>query len=224
MASDMCNRRLARELKAIQKSPMTDPNVYTTPLESNLLEWHYVIEGSKDTPYEGGFYWGKLIFPKQYPLKPPSVMMLTPNGRFRTGRRLCLSMSDYHPESWNPMWSVSTIITGLISFMVETAPTLGSIESSVGQKKKFAHHSLAFNVKDEQFQSLFPELVKKHEELMEERIKLLGESKVMKENEEFANMVPSEDKENEEVLLQGLLAIMAGFVALVSILFAMRFL
>ena len=151
----MCNRRLARELKSIQSNPMTEPNVYTTPLENNLLEWHYVIEGSNDTPYEGGFYWGKLIFPKQYPLKPPSVMMLTPNGRFKTGRRLCLSMSDYHPESWNPMWSVTTIITGLISFMVETAPTLGSIESSISQKKTFARHSLEFNVKDEKFKMLF---------------------------------------------------------------------
>jgi len=218
----MCNRRLARELKSIQSNPMTEPNVYTTPLENNLLEWHYVIEGSNDTPYEGGFYWGKLIFPKQYPLKPPSVMMLTPNGRFKTGRRLCLSMSDYHPESWNPMWSVTTIITGLISFMVETAPTLGSIESSISQKKTFARHSLEFNVKDEKFKMLFPELVTKYEELMQERIRLIGENRVMREREEFALMNRSEHKENEE--LQGLFAMMAGFVALVSILFAMRFL
>ena len=80
----MCTRRLTRELKAIQSNPLTDPRVYTTPVENNLLEWHYLIEGSKDTPYEGGFYWGKLIFPKEYPLKPPGVMMLTPNGRFQT--------------------------------------------------------------------------------------------------------------------------------------------
>jgi ubiquitin-conjugating enzyme E2 J2 len=222
MANDKCNRRLARELISIQSNPMTEPNVYTTPLENNLLEWHYVIEGSNDTPYEGGFYWGKLIFPKQYPLKPPSVMMLTPNGRFKTGRRLCLSMSDYHPESWNPMWSVTTIITGLISFMVETAPTLGSIESSISQKKTFARHSLEFNVKDEKFKMLFPELVTKYEELMQERIRLIGENRVMREREEFALMNRSEHKENEE--LQGLFAMMAGFVALVSILFAMRFL
>eukprot|EP01083_Nonionella_stella_P238229 834986_1 len=222
MASDMCTRRLARELKAIQSNPMTDPNVYTTPLESNILEWHYVIEGSRDTDFEGGFYWGKLIFPKQYPLKPPSVMMLTPNGRFKTGRRLCLSMSDYHPESWNPMWSVSTIITGLISFMVETAPTLGSIETSSSQKKGFAKHSLEFNVQDEKFQKLFPDLVEKHKEITEERIRVLGENRVLREKEEFAVMNRSEKKDNEE--LQGLFAIMAGFVAVLSILFAMRFL
>jgi ubiquitin-protein ligase len=31
--------------------------------------------------------------------------------------RLCLSMSDYHPESWNPSWSIETLLVGLQSFM-----------------------------------------------------------------------------------------------------------
>ncbi|CAN0428374.1 unnamed protein product, partial [Hapterophycus canaliculatus] len=66
-------------------------------------------------------------------MKPPSVMMLTPNGRFACSRRLCLSMSDFHPESWNPMWSVSTILMGLYSFMLDNAGTLGSVTSSTAQ-------------------------------------------------------------------------------------------
>ena len=49
----------------------------------------------------GGVYHGKLLFPAAYPFKPPSILMLTPNGRFAVNQRLCLSMSDYHPESWN---------------------------------------------------------------------------------------------------------------------------
>ena len=28
------------------------------------------------------------MFPNDYPFKPPSIYMLTPNGRFETGRRL----------------------------------------------------------------------------------------------------------------------------------------
>jgi len=32
--------------------------------------------------------------------------------------RLCLSISDFHPDTWNPAWSVSTILTGMLSFMV----------------------------------------------------------------------------------------------------------
>ena len=45
-----------------------------------------------------GWCAGKVIFPPQYPYKPPSILMLTPNGRFATNTKLCLSMSDFHPE------------------------------------------------------------------------------------------------------------------------------
>ena len=36
-------------------------------------------------------------------------------------------MSDFHPESWNPMWSVGTILMGLYSFMLEDLPTHGTV-------------------------------------------------------------------------------------------------
>lgn len=49
---------------------------------------------------------------KRYPFKPPSIMMITPNGRFKTSTRLCLSMSDYHPDQWNPTWSTELILKG----------------------------------------------------------------------------------------------------------------
>lgn len=219
----MCKRRLTRELTSIQRNPMINPRVYTKPLESNILEWHYVIEGSKETPYEGGFYWGKLIFPKDYPLKPPSVIMITPNGRFKTGRRLCLSMSDFHPESWNPMWSVSTIITGLISFMSETAPTLGSVETKESQKRKYAQLSLNYNVRDATFSELFPELVELQKKRMEERIKTLGPGGLAKENEEL-NKISNDNVGNVGAIeVQSLLAGLAGILAVMSIVFAIRF-
>ena len=66
-----------------------------------------------------------------YPFSPPALLMVTPNGRFETGVRLCLSMSDYHPELWVPAWSVSTILTGLLSFMLEDTLTTGSITTTV---------------------------------------------------------------------------------------------
>ena len=66
----------------------------------------------------GGVYHGKLVFPGEFPFKPPSIYMITPNGRFKCNTRLCLSISDFHPDTWNPAWSVATILTGLLSFMV----------------------------------------------------------------------------------------------------------
>jgi ubiquitin-conjugating enzyme E2 J2 len=159
MASVMATRRLQKEARALSKNPLKNPTIIAVPNEDNILEWHYVIEGGKGTPYEGGHYHGKLIFPKEYPLKPPSVIMLTPSGRFQPNRRLCLSMSDFHPETWNPMWSVSTILTGLYSFMIDRDPTLGSIETTDTAKRIFARQSLLFNVSNPDFCRIFPHLV-----------------------------------------------------------------
>lgn len=84
--------------------------------------------------------------------------MTTPNGRFKTNTRLCLSISDFHPDTWNPAWSVATILTGLLSFMLETTPTLGSTESSNYEKEQLARNSLNFNLKNKIFQELFPDV------------------------------------------------------------------
>ncbi|KAG7388332.1 Ubiquitin-conjugating enzyme E2 J2 [Phytophthora pseudosyringae] len=157
MASVMATKRLRKEYLAMQRKPVD--YIQAVPLETNILEWHYVITGTKGTPYEGGFYHGKLKFPPEYPMKPPSVMMSTPNGRFKTNQRLCLSMSDFHPETWNPMWSVSSILTGLYSFMLENQATLGSISTTDAQKRKYAVASLETNCTNATFRKLFPDLV-----------------------------------------------------------------
>lgn len=46
-----------------------------------LFSRHYVVRGPEKTPYEGGMYHGKLVFPREFPFKPPSIYMITPNGR-----------------------------------------------------------------------------------------------------------------------------------------------
>ena len=89
----------------------------------NILVWHYVLEGDAASEYAGGVYHGKITFPSQYPFRPPAIVMVTPSGRFQSNTRLCLSMSDYHPESWNPSWSVASILTGLQSFFYENTAT-----------------------------------------------------------------------------------------------------
>ncbi|KAJ1636639.1 ubiquitin-conjugating enzyme/RWD-like protein, partial [Pavlovales sp. CCMP2436] len=74
------------------------------PLEGNLFEWHFTVRGPVETAFEGGRFHGRLILPPEYPFKPPAVMLLTPNGRFEVRKRICLSISDFHPEQWQPAW------------------------------------------------------------------------------------------------------------------------
>ncbi|KAG0042271.1 Ubiquitin-conjugating enzyme E2 6 [Gryganskiella cystojenkinii] len=157
MATKQAYKRLSKEYVNIQKSPPA--YLFARPLESNILEWHYVLKGPPATPYHGGEYHGKLVFPKDYPFKPPSIRMLTPNGRFQTDTRLCLSMSDFHPGTWNPSWSVSTILNGLLSFMCEDESTTGSISTSTYEKKILSQRSHTYNISNPKFVEIFPELV-----------------------------------------------------------------
>jgi ubiquitin-conjugating enzyme E2 J2 len=219
-SNDIGTRRLTRELLALRRDPIKTPKIIACPLESNILEWHYVIEGSPGTPYEGGYYHGKLLFPKEYPLKPPSVIMCTPSGRFATDRRLCLSMSDFHPESWNPMWSVSTILTGLYSFMLESAPTSGSVESTAQQKRKLAKRSLEYNVRDKVFCQLFPELVALYTQPSEELLRQSQQSN-MSSSKSTQQIVATENRPHGQADVTAVLAAAAGLVAVLSIVFAM---
>lgn len=94
-----------------------------------------------------------------------------PCFRFKTDTRLCLSISDYHPDTWNPAWCVATILTGLLSFMLEKQPTLGSVETSEFQKKQFALKSHEFNLRNKTFVELFPEVVETSRATLEKRRK-----------------------------------------------------
>ena len=48
-----------------------------------VLKRHYVVTGPKETPYEGGLYHGKLVFPREFPFKPPSIYMITPYDKYQ---------------------------------------------------------------------------------------------------------------------------------------------
>jgi ubiquitin-conjugating enzyme E2 J2 len=147
MSSNIGIKRLNKEHKDLQESK-TNTNFVAEPDPDNIFDWHFVLFGLKDCAYEGGFYHGLLKFPKEYPMKPPAVMMITPSGRFYEKQLICLTISDYHPESWNPVWKVESILIGLMSFMLSDEFSVGSQHLSANERKKFAKESLDWNMKN----------------------------------------------------------------------------
>lgn len=71
--------------------------------------------------------------------------MHTPSGRFQPSTRLCLSISDFHPKSFNPAWEVSTILIGLLSFMTSDEMTTGSVSTTAAEKRYHAARSKWWN-------------------------------------------------------------------------------
>ena len=110
-----------------------------------FTRWHYIITGPENTPYHGGQYWGTLIFPPNYPFAPPAIQMHTPSGRFQPSTRLCLSISDFHPRSFNPAWEVCTILIGLLSFMTSEDVTTGSLNAPEAERRFHAARSRWWN-------------------------------------------------------------------------------
>ncbi|KAF8951902.1 ubiquitin-conjugating enzyme/RWD-like protein [Flammula alnicola] len=155
MASKAAQKRLSKEYVAMQKEP--PPFVWAAPDEKNILTWNFLIRGPPDSPFAGGEYHGVLLFPSEYPFKPPGIKMFTPSGRFSPDKKICFSMSDFHPGSWNPAWSVATILTGLLSFMLSDEMTTGSVTSSDAHKRAFAARSHSWNITQPRFKEAFPE-------------------------------------------------------------------
>ncbi|KAI1306100.1 Ubiquitin-conjugating enzyme E2 G2 [Mortierella claussenii] len=83
--------------------------------EENFFEWEALIEGPKDTPYEGGIFPATLTFPKDYPLSPPVMKftceMFHPNND--------PNMYESSSERWSPVQSVEKILLSVLSMLAE---------------------------------------------------------------------------------------------------------
>jgi len=135
-------KRLMREAQELAE-PTYD--YFAQPLSDNLFEWHFTVRGPADTDYDGGVYHGRIVLPPDYPMKPPNIIVLTPNGRFETGKKICLSISGHHPESWQPSWSIRTALLAIIGFMpTPSQGTIGSLDYPSEERKKLAKKSSNF--------------------------------------------------------------------------------
>lgn len=126
----------------LKKTGKINDGFICLPDPEDVYIWYYIIFGLDYKEYNGGFYLGKIVCPPEYPAKAPKIILETDNGRFQTAKDglvdgICMSISHYHPESWNPAWKVNQIVNGLISFWPtsDADSTLGSMGSHGVQRK-----------------------------------------------------------------------------------------
>ena len=136
-------RRIMSDLKELNTDP--SDQYWAEPREDDFFDWHFVLRGPPGTAFEGGLYHGRILLPPDYPLKPPNIMFLTPNGRFQIRKKICLSISAYHPEEWQPAWGIRTILEALISFFpTKGEGAVGALDWSAKERKALVPKSLAF--------------------------------------------------------------------------------
>jgi len=132
-------KRIMQEARELASDPSTE--YHAAPLEDDIFEWHCTLRGPAGTEFEGGLYHFRILLPAEYPFRPPSIMMLTPNGRFELNTKICISFTNYHEELWQPAWGVRTAIIGLQGFFPlkgQAAVGVGSIEFPTTERKRLA--------------------------------------------------------------------------------------
>lgn len=119
-------------------------HVRLAPCRGNLHEWHFSIAGPPGSVFEGGIYHGRVLLPADYPSSAPRLQMLNPSGRFEVGVDICLSATAFHQETWQPVWTVRTLVSALRSHMATKAVEVGGIECSARRRRLLAQRSRGF--------------------------------------------------------------------------------
>ena len=142
--SNISLKRIQKEFQSMINDPSDD--FYANPIKDDMFCWHFTIRGPPDTEFEGGLYHGIIKLPMSYPNRPPSIMFLTPNGRFDVNMDVCLSMTRYHKEEWQAAWTIRSMLEAIIAFfpVKEDHDAIGAIDSSVESRKHFAKLSIKY--------------------------------------------------------------------------------
>ena len=73
------------------------------------------------------------------------ILMLTPNGRFELNKKICLTITGYHEEHWQPAWGIRTALIALIGFFEsEARGAIGGIDMSQADRQRLARASPAW--------------------------------------------------------------------------------
>jgi ubiquitin-protein ligase len=189
---DFATKRLLSELRDLTNNP--DPDFVAAPVGDDLFVWHFTIRGPRGTPFEGGLYHGRILFPLRFPLQPPDIFFITPNGRFALDTAICLNVTSYHPEEWSPGWSIRVFLTSIIAFLpTETHGAMGAIECDAERRRELAIQSRSWKcpqcdlvLEPDPIPETPTELVEVQEEAAEEVVEEVAQTEEAGEQLSFA--------------------------------------
>ena len=123
--------------------------------DSDLYKWRVILQGPSATIWEGGYFPTTLIFPKDFPNKPP-VMHFTMKDFWHPNvypdGKVCISILHEYKEDqmntqeklsekWRPILSVEAVLVSVLSML--DAPNINSpanIDASVQYKDHYKEY------------------------------------------------------------------------------------
>mmetsp|Transcript_66617 Transcript_66617/g.59765 ORF Transcript_66617/g.59765 Transcript_66617/m.59765 type:complete len:162 (+) Transcript_66617:39-524(+) len=110
----MALRRITKELKDLESDP---PDMAAGgPIGDDMFKWNATISGPSDTPYDGGLFFLDVVFPQDYPFKPPRIKFTTKIYHCNINEKggICL---DILKDNWSPALTISKVLVSIHSLL-----------------------------------------------------------------------------------------------------------
>ena len=122
-------QRLMHDYKEITSQVVPIPGVAALPLDNNFYEWHGNVKANTNNVYKGAVLHFKIVFPKDYPLSPPTVYLL--NTRIKhpnvmPDQRICIDIFEKGKGSykgWKTGYTVLSLLLQLQMFFFDVDET-----------------------------------------------------------------------------------------------------
>ena len=115
----MALRRITKELKDLESDPPA--NCSAGPVGDDLFKWNATISGPGDSPYDGGVFFLEIVFPQDYPFKPPKIKFTTKIYHCNVNDKggICL---DILKDNWSPALTISKVLLSICSLLTDPNP------------------------------------------------------------------------------------------------------
>ncbi len=112
-------KRIKKELENLKKDPPL--NCSAGPEDDDIFKWTATLMGPSASPYQGGVFYLNIVFPQNYPFKPPKITFATkvyhPNINSSGG--ICL---DVLKDQWSPALTIDKILLSICSLLEDPNP------------------------------------------------------------------------------------------------------
>ena len=124
--------------------------------EDNIFEWKSSVIGPRDSIYQGGVFYFKIIFPKNYPNEKPEILFLTPiyhlNIKYWADNRFPLGHINLTTlNSWKPGDSIITLLPHIFVLLLKNNPICPYDDIKYTRRNEFINNRPLFEKKARYF-------------------------------------------------------------------------
>ena len=115
-------RRLNKELSDITLEIQKSKEPITVKLVNDeIIHWTATIKGPSNSPFEEGIFTLDIIFPTEYPFKPPIIKFLNKifHPNINISGAICL---DILKDQWSPALSIFKVLLSISSLLADPNP------------------------------------------------------------------------------------------------------